>query len=563
MQPHIRTIFSIFLPFSIRRKVDLMSNRQLRNNIFPILVALAMFIGCDNNDNQLTCPDQTEDPTMESQTHHVPSDYTTIKAALAAAAKGDTVLVAHGRYLEHNLVLAQDIVLRGDTNSPESVIIDAENLDRVMSCDGGDSLLIIIEGITFESGRAPGPYGASGGGLHVQHSQLRLNHCVFLSNYAGYSGGGIYGNNIDVEIANCEFNGNESDKGGASHFTNTSQVLLRECLFQANVANRTAGLLSYGTTTMTSCQFIANVGGGGSVHRAVIEHCVFRQNIGGGLSCADSSRVEFCLFVDNQTSGSGGGLVSFDFIEVLGCVFQDNAATASGGGARLYNFKMEDCLFFGNNAGENGGGIGGRIYGDLKNVKFIDNFAREGGGAISGGNNLTLEACWLMGNHSLFSSGALYAGEELVMTDCLIANNSSYDHILYIQSESESTLRLDGCTFVGNICNVDRGLIGGWNLQIFEISSSIITANQGLLVDDYAGIPTIEQTDIFGNHQGDWIDPIADQLGQAGNFSLPPLFCDPAHEEYTLCTDSPCLPHASGPDQLIGAFDNGCTSCGN
>ena len=51
------------------------------------------------------------------------------------------------------------------------------------------------------------------------------------------------------------------------------------------------------------------------------------------------------------------------------------------------------------------------------------------------------------------------------------------------------------------------------------------------------------------------------ELGLRGNFSADPLFCDAAAGDFTLSSQSPCLPgnHPDGADcGLIGAFGQGC-----
>jgi len=69
-------------------------------------------------------------------------------------------------------------------------------------------------------------------------------------------------------------------------------------------------------------------------------------------------------------------------------------------------------------------------------------------------------------------------------------------------------------------------------------------------------------SDVFGNGDGDWTECIGDQYGVNGNFSADPLFCGPDIGDYTLRSDSPCLP-GNHPDGyacgLIGAFGEGCS----
>ena len=40
-----------------------------------------------------------------------------------------------------------------------------------------------------------------------------------------------------------------------------------------------------------------------------------------------------------------------------------------------------------------------------------------------------------------------------------------------------------------------------------------------------------------------------------------PLFCDIASNDYSLCTNSPCLPEGNPWGVTIGAHGEGCPSC--
>ena len=60
--------------------------------------------------------------------------------------------------------------------------------------------------------------------------------------------------------------------------------------------------------------------------------------------------------------------------------------------------------------------------------------------------------------------------------------------------------------------------------------------------------------DVHGNAGGDWVGCIADQDGINGNFSADPLCCNDEGGDFTLRSDSPCLPgrHPDGEDCGLG-----------
>ncbi len=122
------------------------------------------------------------------------------------------------------------------------------------------------------------------------------------------------------------------------------------------------------------------------------------------------------------------------------------------------------------------------------------------------------------------------------------------------------------CTFSGN----SAGLWGGGisilaNSQV-EMDQTVIafsTSGEGVhgFVSKSAELACCN---IFGNAGGDWVGiPVEGELGLRGNFSADPLFCDAAAGDFTLSSQSPCLPgnHPDGADcGLIGAFGQGCGS---
>ena len=76
-------------------------------------------------------------------TLHVPGGHPTIAAAIQAAAPGDTVLVASGTYLEHDIHLASGVAVLGETGDPRDVTIDAEGKGRgFVSIDNGASTIL-------------------------------------------------------------------------------------------------------------------------------------------------------------------------------------------------------------------------------------------------------------------------------------------------------------------------------------------------------------------------------------------------------------------------------------
>lgn len=80
-----------------------------------------------------------------------------------------------------------------------------------------------------------------------------------------------------------------------------------------------------------------------------------------------------------------------------------------------------------------------------------------------------------------------------------------------------------------------------------------------------AGIQTavdqdIRCTDLFGNQGGNWIGPLAHELGADGNISSDPLFCGPPQGDLSISSNSGCNSPYCG---IIGAWPVGCETPGS
>ncbi len=127
---------------------------------------------------------------------------------------------------------------------------------------------------------------------------------------------------------------------------------------------------------------------------------------------------------------------------------------------------------------------------------------------------------------------------------------------------SFSSPTLTNCTFSGNQANTYSG--GGIYCEDSSptLTNCIIafsTLGEAVYYRRWSsGSPTLTCCDIYGNEGGDWVDRIAGQYGVDGNFSEDPLFCDMTSDDFTLASNSPCLPDSNDCHVLIGAHGEGC-----
>jgi hypothetical protein len=147
----------------------------------------------------------------------VPDDQATITAGIAAAAPGDTVLVAHGTFQENidflgkGIVVASHFILDGDTDHVGATIIDGSNPLHAdtTSCvrfHGGEDSTSVLQGFTITGGKGtkwvdpgnPGYVWRGGGGIFIFQASPTIRDNYIVGNEArgqgdtdGAQGGGI------------------------------------------------------------------------------------------------------------------------------------------------------------------------------------------------------------------------------------------------------------------------------------------------------------------------------------------------------------------------------------
>lgn len=311
-----------------------------------------------------------------------------------------------------------------------------------------------------------------------------------------------------------------ADTGSAVLCTNASSPTIRNCSFDGcgehPVPNLTCGggmaCLAGSSPEVTDCNFYEN-----------------EATYGAGVYSEDSSpTLYYVSFTDGQAM-SGAGLYSLGgYPEVLGCNFAGGVAADSGGGvySRGGITTLVVCSFKGAQADYGGG------------LCFV---------GTPEGSGVDLDRCTLCDNWALLGGGGIY----------------------YVDTGGNSWMQVIRCTLAFNVSWAGAGLgldgmgiLGSTNTLIAfnERSEAVRTGEEGLLL--------IECTDIYGNEDGDWMGSLAEYLGEDGNFSADPLFCDgPAGFVCSLPVEgcSPCLQenHPAGYLCLggVGAHGEGC-ECG-
>ena len=399
---------------------------------------------------------------------HVPADEPTIQAGIIAADEGDTVLVACGTYYEHDITMKSGITLRSETGNPECVIIDAQQLGRVLTC-GNTSTETRLEGITFKGGM----YLDGGGVYCTNHSSPTFDFCSFESNVGQSTGGAVY----------CE---------------SYSSPVFHSCSFIDNLADASGGavrLREYSSPTFYFCEFSGNVavlGNGGALICAdfsdpTFQECRFRNNSGengGALSSRLSSTISLfdSEIVDNDATTYGGGIYCDHTSIILeDCLVQGNnlsAPNSKGGGLHLENppsFTISGCVIAINRAENSGGGmvVAGYSGSDaISSSTLYGNAANLGGGITSNNSALLIENSIIamsQDGEALYCEGSgeaaliccdVYGNEDGDWIGCIdgqlgSAGNISMDPLLCDPEVGDYHLRVDSpCVPDNNDCFV-------------------------------------------------------------------------------------------------------------
>ncbi|MGE5177203.1 MAG: PA14 domain-containing protein [Hyphomicrobiales bacterium] len=258
-------------------------------------------------------------------TVHVPTDYATIGAAIAAASSNSMVWVAPGTYTgsgNKNLDLGgKNLTLHGGGGA-DLTVIDCQNSGRAFAFVNHSQPNAVIEGFTI-SGANTSTAGAamsfsnstllvrdctikgnmtpaSGGALSITgNSSPTFDDCVIVGNHAGGDGGAIEANgSVHPSFVGCTISGNDAGgAGGGAHAVNGATVsFVRSILWgNAAVGSGSEGWTGDATGTIEfACADVRSYGVGGS-----------------GIETYDANTIiadpEFCVPAPPTLSPTTGG----------------------------------------------------------------------------------------------------------------------------------------------------------------------------------------------------------------------------------------------------------------
>jgi hypothetical protein len=180
----------------------------------------------------------------------VPSEYGTIQDALDATLDGDTVLVAHGEYVERLTWPDTPGIDLLSESGRDSTVVDGDSLGTVITIRVPVDTSTVIRGFTVQGGNSD-----FGGGMFLAGSSPRIEQNRITRNFAGGigngSGGGVYcstaapvftGNLIDSNVTIAEVG-----KGGGIACEHGSAPLVLDNTFIGNWGEQFGGAIHCGT----------------------------------------------------------------------------------------------------------------------------------------------------------------------------------------------------------------------------------------------------------------------------------------------------------------------------
>jgi hypothetical protein len=374
---------------------------------------------------------------------NIPSEYTTIQAAIDASISGDVVIIAPGTYTGAGNrdidFLGKAITVRSiDPEDPCNVaatIIDCQNVQghRGFYFHSGEGVNSVLSGLTIKNG-----YANQGGGIYCSGSSPTITYCTITGNRTtdGYTegqnpgpggdGGGIYYYNSSAKILECKIMNNQTGNGGTSgrgyggsggngggiycwNYSSHLVVEINDCI----ISNNRTGNGSNGFSVFGAGPYAGGGGTGGN---------------GGGiyLSYNTPAQITNCIINGNQT-GNGGAYN--DGINL------DGHAGDSGSGGGIYTSSGNDssptvknCLLTNNTTGSGGncvtndqagnGGSGGAVccyYASPAFVNCTTNLNQTGPGGTSTDSSK---------NGAAGGGGSVYCHSgSVTVTNCIMWND--------------------------------------------------------------------------------------------------------------------------------------------
>lgn len=378
--------------------------------------------------------------------------YSSIQAAIDAAAPGATVRVGPGTYRE-SLKLKGGVGLSGA--GPEQTIVQGNGAEPVVRAIGSAIQRgTVCEGLTIAGGG-----GQSGAGIFVyDHAAPTLRNLMIRNNVvnSGVLGGGLYvAAGADPLLEEVTIRDNQASLGSAISMWQ-SRATVRNSSLVNNQAQGPSGAAAAAVYVEESAITLENTVISGTTAR-----------LGGGLTAITGSTVAM----------SGGRL-------------ENNRATEQGGGAF----------------------VGGGSTISFNGTTIAGNRSLDGGGITVNGSVASCQGCVISGNYADQFSGGVNAvnASKVTMRDTVIEHNRAATEAGGVTVQSRTQATFEDCVIRNNATNTATG--GGGGIKIYHPGTQVefrrvkVIANEaadgaGVYVET-EGTATITSSEIRENRAG-------------------------------------------------------------
>jgi predicted outer membrane repeat protein len=483
----------------------------------------------------------------------------------------------------------------------------------------GSTSSVTVTGCVFDGNSAPNSSGG-GLCLVSCSDASTITGCTFVSNSAHVGGGLASWYSEPILVASTFSGNTASEDGGGLYLqiTGGSPVLI-DCVFSDNSASEDGGGASFsisgGSPFVTGNTFCSNSAGdqGGGIHcstssatltvaNTIIAFSddgegVYSSSIGGvDLSCCDVYGNADGDWVGNIAGQLGlDGNISADphfcspeegDFHLRPCSPCSNAPGCGEIGA----LGGEDCarswyvpadaptIQAGIDSARCGDYVvvaagtyyehdivmksGVQLYGDTDEPDRVTIDAQSSGRVFYCENlhpSTRIDGFTITGGSSDVGGGIYCASASIDVANCVFSGNTATVDGGALYCSDSSSPSIYSCTFSGNSASSSGAVLWCGSQSTPNVERSILAHSpqgEAVYCDDGLSVPSFSCCDIYGNAGGDWTGCIADQASQDGNFSVNPLFCCRAADNYHLRRTSPCLDvPGCGP---VGALGQGC-----
>jgi hypothetical protein len=207
--------------------------------------------------------------TIHAAIIRVPQDKPTITAGVAAATRGDTLLISDGLYNEHGIVVTQSLTLMS-VNGSAVTTVNGQGLvgsGAIFQVSSSNTDEVDIQGLTITGGGS-----SSGATVRQVSGLLKVRNCIFATNYNA-SVNSIGYQRSNTFVIDCVFRNNN-----AENYSGVFGVTAIRCLFYGNTGWNNA--IPLAGSDATNCTIYGNSGGfyGGGVSDVNADNCIIWGN---------------------------------------------------------------------------------------------------------------------------------------------------------------------------------------------------------------------------------------------------------------------------------------------